>query len=593
MSRISACSRAKALIGIAILLAGSMTYSVARAQTAVPTVERYLPPEPPHRSPIIRIDQDLQKSDDASPLGVDLRGISLTGSGAIAKKPRASGIAVEGIEGIDAAVVASRLDRYIGQPLTRKLMSEIQAAIAAAYREAGHPFVSITVPPQEVTTGVLQLRVIAFKVGKVAVSGAPAADFPPQRIRTSPGELVDARRLETDLDWANRNPFRQVEAVFGPGKDLAQTNLTLQQTARLPWQVFGGYANSGTRLTDRDRVFVGAAAAPFTSLSAPYNDIYASFQLTSSKNFWSAQGQAFGDVGESKYFSPAARVVIPLGWRSSLELTGDFVQTNERPSEPFRIRTLTTEGAAVYRQALSDILPWGRGDLLGGIELKRQNRTTFFTGVDVADGQAEVAQWLIGWTGRWTDGLGSNSFEIRLKSNPGGVLGHNTAADWSLFTNGRVSDVRTTFATLSYNRITPLADWSLKTDVLALVAARPLPDTERIGLGGNDLVRGYVTEDGTVDQGIVMRNSLYLPSFSPSRRPGFNDTLAPFLLADVGWGRDVFFNRSTSLSSIGLGFDYRIGPNFSSTVTAATALSPGPDTPSGAWRIQARAVLSF
>ncbi|MGJ4951472.1 ShlB/FhaC/HecB family hemolysin secretion/activation protein [Bradyrhizobium sp. HKCCYLS20291] len=583
------------MITIAILLAGSMTCSVAHAQTAVPTlpVERYLPPEPPHRSPIIWIDQDLQRSDDASPLGVDLRGIAVTGSGAIAKKRSASGITVEAIEGIDAALVASRLDRYIGQSLTRKLMSEIQAAVAAAYREAGRPFVSIIVPPQEVTTGVLQLRVIAFKVGKVAVSGAPAADFPPQRIRTSPGELVDARRLETDLDWANRNPFRQIEAVFGPGKDLAQTNLTLQQTARLPWQVFGGYANSGTRSTDRDRVFVGAAAAPFTMLPAPYHDIYASFQLTTSKDVWLANGQAFGDIGEAKYLSPAARLVIPISWRSSLELTGDLVQTNERPSDPFRIRTLTTEGAAVYHQALSDIVPLARGDLLGGIELKRQNRTTFFTGIDVADGRAEVAQWLIGWNGRWSDGLGSNSLDIRLKSNPGGVLGHNTAADWSLFTNGRINDVRTTFVTIGFNRVTPIADWSLKTDVLALVATKPLPDTERIGLGGSDLVRGYVTEDGTVDKGVVMRNSLYLPSFSPSRQPKFSDTMSPFLLADFGCGRDVFFNRSTTLSSVGLGFDYRIGSNFSSTVSVAAALRPGPDTASGAWRLQLRAVLNF
>ena len=99
-------------------------------------------------------------------------------------------------------------------------------------------------------------------------------------------------KLETDLDWANRNPFRQVEAVFGPGKDLGMTDVNIQVTDRKPWQVYAGYANSGTLLTDRNRYYVGASGAPSA-------DVVASYQLTGSGNFWATTGCSTGPTTPS------------------------------------------------------------------------------------------------------------------------------------------------------------------------------------------------------------------------------------------------------------------------------------------------------
>jgi hypothetical protein len=86
---------------------------------------------------------------------------------------------------------------------------------------------------------------------------------------------------------------------------------------------------------------------------------------------------------------------------------------------------------------------------------------------------------------------------------------------------------------------------------------------------------------------LVVRNSLYLPAFSPVQRLGapVKDTLAPFLLADFGQGRDPFLNQDTTLASAGAGFHYQIAPGVVSTLTAAVALKPGPDTHAGAWRL--------
>ena len=264
----------------ALIMACAVTIAsdgIASAQL----VERNLPPEPPRRAPVIQIGaNDLLKSDDATPLGVNVQAIVLIGQNAVAKqRVGAKGIQMDQVSGVDAAMVREKLAPFLDRALSRKLIAEVQATVAAVYRDAGRPFVSVTLPPQEVSTGVLQLRVIVFKVAGIKVKGAAPEDYPRNRIRLVPGQEIDARKLETDLDWANRNPFRQVEAVFGPGKDLGMTDATIQVTDRRPWQVFAGYANGGTLLTDRHRYYVGGTAASS-------GGVVASYQLTGSGDFW-------------------------------------------------------------------------------------------------------------------------------------------------------------------------------------------------------------------------------------------------------------------------------------------------------------------
>ena len=80
---------------------------------------------------------------------------------------------------------------YLGQPLSRKLIAEIEAAIARQYRDLDYPFVSLSTPEQEITGGVLQIRVVEFRTGKVAVKGAKS-DAEAARLRSRRGAAKPA-----------------------------------------------------------------------------------------------------------------------------------------------------------------------------------------------------------------------------------------------------------------------------------------------------------------------------------------------------------------------------------------------------------------
>lgn len=569
-----------------LLLAGA-----AHAQV----VERNLAPEAPRAPAAIRGAPDISRNDDTTPLGANLRAIVLIGAKSVlSKRTGADGLNLGSVDPVFAPAIRARLAPFVGQPLTRKLIADIQVAIAAVYRDAGRPFVSVTIPQQEVTSGILNLRVFEFRLGEVTVAGADVAqaNYIRARVRVSPGEPIDVRRLETDLDWLNRsNPIYRVEAVFGPGRDLAITNLTLQVTATRPVQLFAGYSNTGTRLTDRDRWFAGATASPFLGAIG-------SFQTTGSKDFWIDDGRVLSNMDLAKYTSHAGRLELPLWARSSFELSGDYVQTNEQTDPSTRLRTQTTELSGLYRTSLSNFDSRFIGDWLAGAEFKRQHRVTYVLEQDVGHNSADVFQLVTGWSGRWSDSYGSNTLDVRLKHNPGGVMPMNTAMDWSAFTAGRVTDIHITLATMYYGRVTPVGagfTWSM--EAIGLYSGKALPDTERISLGGMQTVRGYVTEDATVDQAAILRDTLYLPSFSVSQffgaRSALGDQTVPFAFFDAGWGRDVFLAKDRTLASLGAGFDQQIGPSFRSTLMVAYALRDGDDTDSVSWRIHARAVVNY
>jgi hemolysin activation/secretion protein len=361
----------------------------------------------------------------------------------------------------------------------------------------------------------------------------------------------------------------------------------LQVTESRPVQTVAGYANSGTVLTDRDRFFAGTVAS--LGFGA-----FASYQASGSKDFWGDGGHWF-NAAEARYASHAGRLVVPVGVRSSIELLADTVRTNERPATAPLTRTDTREAFVLYRTALSNLSPVLMGDAIAGVELKRQQRDLVVAGVDIFQASADVFQYTLGWAGQWADDYGINTLDARVKSNPGDVLGGNTAAHWLVYTGGRVTDNRSTFGTVAYGRVTPLFyDTSLTTEFYGLLGGRALPDTERIAPGGAQVVRGYVIDDGAFDRAYILRNSLYFQNFAlPAGNSVFAGALAPFAFGDIGTAHDAFTGQDARLASVGAGIDQAFGGFYRANLTAAYALRDGPFTDAGTWRLHARVVLTY
>ena len=584
------------------------------------TVERNLPPAAVSSGGGLRSgDAPVPEADD-TPLGVDLAGVRLIGlNDAVIPAPPA-GITVTGVEGLGQPAFADVLGPFLGQPLSRKRLADAQAAVAKAYREAGWPFVSVTAPPQEITGGVLHLRVVPFRTGKVQVreengaaaeSGAALA----AAVRAPGGALIEADRISEDLDWLNRFPYRQLNGVFEPGSDPGSSDLTLEISRRRPWQAFAGVSNTGTlRSRSLDRVFIGFAAG-FESL----NDLTLSYQMTGSHDAVSDPGSmALSGKNRPSYASHAGRLTIPTFARQALSLTPSFVATSQDSAGGLlTIRSTTAELPILYRSALSNIdgRLAGWGDLYGGVTPKWLSRKALSLGTGLASGSAGVFDLTIGWGGSWPEaGGGSTAIDLRAVINRAGVVPGNSRAAWNRFSNGRVEDADYAYLYGVFSRQTPLSDvsWlagvSWNTEVTGQMAGKALPETEQLAIGGLYGTRGYTLNDGSVDAGFVLRNEVRLPPFAALGHVGgvagigpVEDAVSPYAFLDVGHGHNynmgalqsIGERADTTLVGLGAGADYTVGQTLQAGVNVGVALTDGPETSRGTVTAQARILVSF
>jgi hemolysin activation/secretion protein len=129
-SRVTQRVRSSARHGSGICCALIMACTVAIAPDDIAqaqVVERNLPPEPPRRASAIKIGtDDLLRSDDATPLGVNVQAIVLIGANAGAKPVSGvGGVDVSQVSGLDTAALREQLTPFVDRPLSRKLMAEV------------------------------------------------------------------------------------------------------------------------------------------------------------------------------------------------------------------------------------------------------------------------------------------------------------------------------------------------------------------------------------------------------------------------------------------------------------------------------------
>ena len=527
-------------------------------------------------------------SEDDTPIGPKLTAIAFLGpKDELVKKPE-TGVDTRDLPILSNPRFTARLTPFLGRLISRKLIAEIEAAVVTWYREQNRPFISVSTPPQEITSGALQFRVIEFRAGNITVSGAKRAAPATikSQVRLAPQDAIDSAHLSEDLDWLNRSPFRQVEAVFGPGKAVGETDLELRVTEQKPWQAFAGYSNSGSSQTGWDRYSAG-----LTIGDLPVTNAVLSYQLTGSSDFWYDDGTLFGNAADPRYVSHSGRFLVPTGGRQDLEGTVSFVETNAA-TDPFTAREKILEGAVGYRIALSNLGPLA-GEAIDGIEVKRETRETLFGNTAVDEASAEVYQLYAGWANHWSDARGRTDIETTLHFSPGGLTNANSSDALGAFSKGRVTNATYAYADLTLDRLINLGKGlSLHAALSAQTATGALPDTEQLAVGGSSAVRAYTSDDGSYDFAVISRNEFHLPTMDTPQAKKTLIALSPFAFLDAGYGSDVH-GPGVTLASTGVGADFAFGSHATASVTAGCALIKAVSTKTGDCRVGFNLVGSY
>jgi hemolysin activation/secretion protein len=592
---ISRARRLALMSAAAALAAPAAALAVPPAAPPPPApIERNLPPAPEASETPVAPPNALPASQDATPIGPALSGIVvLTSADGLAASP---GAGVDVSRAPRLADDKAGLAHFLGRPLSRKLIAQIEAEIARHYRDAGFPFVNLSTPEQDIGSGVLQVRALEFRLGVKKVRGAHggAADYELSRVRLAAGDDIDANQLAQDLDWLNRYPFRHVAAQFSPGVETGLSDLTLQTTTSKPWSAYVGYANSGSPQTGEDRYIAGVQVA-----LPGLPDAFASYQFTASNDALFDGSELFHAAPDPRYVSDAGRIVVPTLPRQDIEVTLDYVRSNQ-PVQVFASQQTIEEATLAYRAALSDFVAALPGEAVLGFEAKRDKASTRFGGAEVASNAIDVFQATVGYADQADDRFGRFSGEATLHISPGGLNHANSEAAFAAFSNGADTAARYAYVAGDLTRFTRLprllglAGFSLVDSLSGQYAAAHLPQTEAMGVGGAGSVRGYTLDDGAFDTALVLRNELRAPSFSLLHLTGrFADQASPYLFVDTGYGRDHGARVADHMASTGLALDYQLGAHLSATLDGAWALRSAGLTKAGDARLESRVTISF
>ena len=175
--------------GLSRVLACILLASGFSGEAFAQAVERNLPPAQRPSAPIPQGPEAAPPASTREIAGPPLRGLTATSEPQPAPLPEGRGVLVAGDDlRITGPELAAVLARYEGQPITTNVVTAIQGEINAVYQRKGFPFVAAVTPPQDLSTGVLGLRIVEFRIGEVRhnpAKGAAAQDDVRASVRLS------------------------------------------------------------------------------------------------------------------------------------------------------------------------------------------------------------------------------------------------------------------------------------------------------------------------------------------------------------------------------------------------------------------------
>jgi len=410
-------------------------------------------------------------------------------------------------------------------------------AIESAYRAAGYGAVRAVTPEQEITTGVIRIRVIEAQLGAVEVVGNAhfsdqnvLAGLPALRTGTPP----DLRQLAENLQLANENPARKSEVLLSATEQEGILEARVLVEDERPLRLSATLDNTGNSSTGRHRLGVAlqhanlfdrdhvATAAYTTSPEEPDQvEIYSFSYRLPLYSLGDSLDFIFGDSSVAS--GTTATVAGPL------DFSGDGRVIVARYNHYFPRR-----GEYASR-------------LTFGWEQRRYENECVIAGVTCgsADADIEVRPASLTYSGRWDSPGRVTDFYVSAARNiPGGSRG--SSEDFAAIRAGAEADYALLRAGSSHLR--SLGLWQFRSALHLQYASGPLIPAEQVSLAGSTATRGFDERALATDSGVTVNLELYTPAFTvPAGLPGM---LRGVLFLDGAAGRNHDVVSTVQVSEI-------------------------------------------
>lgn len=404
--------------------------------------------------------------------------------------------------------------------ITIDSVKEIQTKIKDFYKNASHPFVLIQVPPQDVTEGVLQFRILETHVGNVSVEGNSwhSGRVLKQFLGLKKGDEIDTDEIRENLYFINRDPFLQADLIYSQGKEDYTTDVTLAIKERSPIQLYAGVDNTGIESVGRNRWFMGFNWGNAFGLGHQL-----AYQYTASYN-------------RNQFQAVTVQYIAPLTWHHILNVYGGYSVVNPHFSFPTtRNHGWSCQGSLRYEIPLPMYSHLEHNVIVGG-DFKRTNNTFEFSDVSPrASHNVNLTQLLVEYKGSYSQNSFQFDFDGELFFSPGSWLPDQSKHAYQSLRRGGSPTWVYFRGALSYLQRLP-ANWALYLLSRGQIASNNLLPSEQYGIGGYDTVRGYEQRTLNKDTAFLSTLEVRTPQISIFKK--HVDGLQFLAFVDYGWGTD-------------------------------------------------------
>jgi hemolysin activation/secretion protein len=478
-----------------------------------------------------------------------------------------------------------------------KVYADVQRAVEALeaiYRHKGYSAVDVYVPEQDITQGSVEIQIVESVIGKVTISGN--RNFDDANILASLPELVagkapNVRRLSENVQLANSNPGKQVDAVLAVSDQPGVIDARVSVVDQNPLRFVVNADNTGSGALGRHR---------------------AGFAIQHA-NLWGhdhvgtlSYGTSVEEPSDMRSISASYRVPF-YAWGDSL----DFIYGDSKVSTatPNPLTPLQFTGAGQIAAARYNFNFGRRGEyssrLILGADDKRFQNTCTFAGTGTSFSAAGCSDTTVrpvslAYGGQRLKPGSLFDYTLGYHQN---VSGSNSDPSTPVSGTARPEDrFRIVRANASWFG-NVIGQWQGRLAASGQYSSDPLIAGEQFGIAGSNGVRGFTERAVATDVGLVVNVEAYTPNINSllglDKQVG-DANLRALAFFDVGYGK----NQGTIvapvidkqvIASVGLGARYDYQRDLSLRWDNAAVVENGPPgtAQNGDWRTHFSLLLSF
>jgi hemolysin activation/secretion protein len=396
---------------------------------------------------------------------------------------------------------------FLGPNRTIETVKQAADALEKAYKDAGYSAVFVDIPEQEVTDGLVRLKVTEGRLESVHVRGERYYSRR-QILAALPaleqGSAPSFPALQKELTELNaRTPDRVVTPVLKAGAEPGSVDVDLDVKDKLPLQGFVSYDDRHTADTTPNRATVGLSYDNLWGRQDTFGLMYQTAPANTNDaevliaNYLGHIGS--GDSEAALSYTRTYSNVLALGTLGVLGKGSIYGAHWLKPIDSSATGSQNLNLGADYKDVLTSVLP-DSAVTAGG------------AAPGAVTAPVKYVDWSAVYSGNWIRGgfLYSASLGFNV-----GVRGLINSSDQ--FENARYNAYPNYFyVRMGFGATQPLP-WGLafQERLSAQWSDSPLVNNEQFSLGGVDTVRGYLEAEALGDSGATGAVEMHSPPLGP------------------------------------------------------------------------------